>query len=732
MLDIDNVSGIVSQNMEKLKDVQYILADTRVKNVSLYDHLRVTAGISVVLIKELLNRGVKPLEIAESDINERELLTLAWAAGWLHDWGKIEGYKNHIERSVEFAKNILSASLDENLLNILLKAIERHHINRKPESMFEKAICLADSYASAGDRPGLTKVKDFRDLVEITSSTIDIERELFGKQKPITLLLGDVDSIKNYVFESSSLPDIRGGSGILMEIEDFIKKYEFKKSLAEEAIIYIGGGGFLAIVPTSQAEWWENRIKEIYLEKTKVVTISIAKSEPIGYLEFMKGLPPWDEESLNKLEPKGIAKELFTNHFDPNFSHVNKGFGELVNDIGARLKRVKREKENSPFYPLIPIIDKCEACGIRPVTYYNKKKAEKLCEICRYKRDKGREERHLLVNDFVNWIVEKKEIEIFKEELVLKSPEDLDKLAGGDGRIGIIYADGNNMGSLFQKCKSPAEYRHLSDTLHKAVRDSVYGALWKTFGERFVKSNENLPFNKLPFEIVLIGGDDVLLIVRAIYGWPISLKILGNFKEHPKVKQLSEELDTKLSLSLSLLITDVKYPIQFSCELAEKMLKLAKQKAYKENGNTIYHFWLRTPRISLDPVELHDNTFKREDKKDIELTARPYTLVQAIKLQQIASNLHRTLPKAQLRQLAESLNMGVQVSINWALYQAQRLPGKEQKNQYLESLRALGELISNDSNDGMLFWRNIEDTWKTSLLDAIELIELGIFEEEIP
>ena len=724
---IDNIYEIILENVKNLKDVKYILADTRGKNVSLYDHLRVTAGISVVLIKELMNRGVKPLEISEFDIDERELLTLAWAAGWLHDWGKIKGYRNHIERSVEFAKNILSTSLDENLLNILLKAIDRHHINRKPESMFEKAICLADSYASAGDRPGLIKVKDFRDLVEITSSTIDIEKELFGKQKPITLLLGDVDLIKNYVFESSSLPDIRGGSEILMEIEEFIKYYEFRKSLAEEAIIYIGGGGFLAIVPTSQAEWWENRIKEIYLERTKVVTISIAKSEPIGYLEFMKGLPPWDEESLNKLEPRGIVRELFTNHFDSDFPYVNKGFGELVNDIGARLKRAKREKENSPFYSLMPIIDRCEACGVRPSVHYDSIKAENLCDICWDKRETGRVGKHLLINEFADWITKQKGIGFSEKELALKPVEDLDKLAGGDGRIGIIYADGNNMGSLFQKCKSPAEYRHLSDTLHKVVRDSVYEALWKTLGKRIIKSNE-----ELPFEIVVIGGDDVLLIVRAVYGWPIGLKILENFKEHPKVKQLSEELDTKLSLSLSLVITDVKYPIQFSRDLAEKVLKLAKKRSYKESENTIYHFWLRTPRISLDPDKLHNNTFKLEDKNDIELTARPYTLDQAIKLQQIASNLHRTLPKAQLRQLADSLNMGVQVSINWALYQAQRLPGKEQKNQYLESLKALGELLSNDSNDGMLFWRYIDDAWKTSILDAIELIELGIFEEEKP
>ncbi|SNB73725.1 Cas10/Cmr2 second palm domain-containing protein [Thermoflexus hugenholtzii] len=726
------INSFKSEFSEKLYRSDYLLADTRIPWVSLYDHLILTAGFAAALAEELLRRGRTAMEICGIELSPSELRALARLCGLLHDLGKARigemEYRFHVQRSVEYAREWLAAKgVEEHLQEIILGVVARHHLRDGPQTILEKLVCLADSYASAGDRPELARAYTATEFQRLAGETLRLEQELFGADKPVCLLLGDTDAIKSYVYETSTLPEIRGASEILQELEENVRGL-FTGKLAEEALIYCGGGGFLVIVPASQAEELKQEIERLYLEKTGVATITVVSSDPLGYADIGRGLAPYDDVQVRALSGRGVAADLLFSHFEALLADrtKRKNFGELVSALTGRLQQQKRAKATAPFLETLPVHRRCESCGKRAAEVHDDARDEWICVICSQKREHGRGERREFVKEFVRWVYENKRVEIPEKtpDGRPRFPEDLDTLAGSDGRIALFYADGNNMGDLLQLMPSPASYRHFSRMLEQATRDALFSAIWAVFDEERLKD----PGKPLPFEIIALGGDDIVVIVPARYGWALAVKVLEAFEQHPGIEKLQKELQGRvgnalrrpvsLSLSAGLAIADVKYPVSFLFSLAEGLLKEAKKLAREVHTSTLCHLWLRAPVISERADVLLSALYARQR---MVLTARPYTAEQARRLAKLVHSLQQ-LPKAQRHSLAEALEKGVHVSLNYALYQAARQ--KERGAQLRKAFQELGNLLE-PAMDGFWFWRWTDEGWKTALLDALELIELG-------
>jgi len=714
---------------EQLMQTDYLLADTRIPWASLYDHLILTAGFAVAFVEELLRSGKTAEEVCGIDLTCSQLRDLVSLCGLLHDLGKAEkvyasGYCSHVQRSVEFSQNWLaSKGVERKIQEVILSAVARHHLRDEPQTLLEKLICLADSYASAGDRPELAKAENLVEFLRLAEGTLNLERELFGNKKPVSLLLGDVDSIKGYVYETDALPEIRGASEILQELEDEVRRL-FRDTLAEEALIYCGGGGFLAIVPAGQAEELKREIERLYLNKTKIATITVVSSDPIAYADIGRGLMPYDDERVKALSGSGVAGDLLFSHFEAFLKERTrrKNFGELISALAGRLQQAKRAKSTAPFFETLPIHRRCESCGKRAAETRDEVRDEWICGICHQKREKGRGERRRFLDKFEEW-AKARGLSVSRN-----LPMDLDTLAGSEGRIALLYADGNNMGDLLQLMPSPASYRHFSEVLEKATKDALFSAIVSVFGKERLEDSRK----PLSFEIIALGGDDIVVIVPARYGWTLALHVLEEFERHEGVRKLQVELRERLgdslrrhvalNLSAGLAIADVKYPVGFLFALAEGLLKEAKRLARETHSSTLCHLWLRAPVISKKAEPLLSSLYKR---KELTLTARPYTAEQAKKLTELARALS-VLPAAQRRPLAEAVEKGVHVSLNYALYQAARQRGL--RTQLQEVFDGLGELLE-PARDGFWFWRQTDEGWRTALLDALELIELDVLLE---
>src|SRR4029079_5143874 len=88
--------------------------------------------------------------------------------------------------------------------------------------------------------------------------------------------------------------------------------------------------------------------------------------------------------------------------------------------------------------------------------------------------------------------------------------------------IGIIYADGNNVGRLIATLKTPRQYADVSRILSDVAREAVFQALATylqpveialTAKEKRARGTNNDTLWVHPFEILTIGGDDLFVLV---------------------------------------------------------------------------------------------------------------------------------------------------------------------------------------------------------------------------
>lgn len=723
------INKIYEQVLNDLRDKDNILADTRIPFLTLYDHLILTSGIAVAITKELLIRGKKPKDISGADITERELITVVRAASLLHDWGKDDekAYKNHRDRSVEWSKKLLKESaIEEPYFNMILSAIERHQLSYNPRTRLEKIICLADSLASAGDISKIAEKKDeLTEFENFRHRISELYDEIFDNKKGLVLVLGDVDAVKSYVLETSKLPEIRGGSEILNELNFGGLKEIFSEELSEECLIYNGGGSFLAIVSESLANDLIEKVHNAYLRETKIATITCVNSEPLGCYEFERGLKPYSDKDVKKLQGEGIGNWLLESHFGKDRAnwHEKKNFAELVSNLSAELRKKKANKEYIPFFEALPIGRRCQSCGKRVASEEDKTREEVLlCEVCHIKRERGKE-RWRFLEQFAEWLRTKKDLEEMEKIIIPKFPIDLKELTEAHGGyMGFIYADGNDIGSLLEKANSPAHYKHIAEELHKGTKDAVFGAIFDVFGiEKLEK------FDKLPFEIINIGGDDVTLIIAAPLAFEFSRRFLQRFENNMENLGKELELNEKITISLGMVICKKDYPVYYAEKIAESLLKDAKRKGKKENESSLSYLYHTTSIAAEDGKEIIEAIYENEDKR-IRLTMRPYSLSEFNFILQISGEIKKIFSTTQRNAISLALSTGKVQSENFLFYQIGRMDDNKMRN----SLRILKELSSQFGEKTknykhkahkIWFW-NTDGKYVTPLLDILDIIEI--------
>lgn len=268
--------------------------------------------------------------------------------------------------------------------------------------------------------------------------------------------------------------------------------------------------------------------------------------------------------------------------------------------------------------------------------------------------------------------------------------------AASNGYVAYIYADGNNMGQYIRdKIRTPEQYQEFSRDIFNATQESVYWALarnlhpYKYTPDAQSSRRNRHPVWIHPFEIITIGGDDVLLVVPANKALEIAKAIgerfetllaqTGRYSLEPAETKDSKtchryKSDTaplsksRLSISSGVLITAANTPIYYADKLVSQLLKSAKKKAKDLRnkgyyGGTVDFLTLKAVTMissNIDSFRSEGLTIRFPDRKqDLKLYAAPYTLhelggligtVQAVK--------ESGFPKSQLYQIRSFLEQG--------------------------------------------------------------------------
>lgn len=578
-----------------------------------------------------------------------------------------------------------------------------------------------------------------------------------GTQSLVAL---DTDHIKQYVFATDKLKEIRGASSIL----DRLNRYVMGKVAGEPKFgarkVYANGGSGLFLIDGDKmlAREFGLRIQRAYREQTHdgaSITFVVQELPP----EIQSPQEAWEKEI-----PETLALL--------RYRLAERKVSRLPDREDEEAEQAGEKRDRSAEFialPSHPFMYTCDACGLR---YAEKndlsEQAEGIehyyCAVCQEKREEDRkikEEKSIetlllarknnseIANNRNQPFAWKKVIEAFppyKEYPIppdTKRSEDFNEfrgLSGGSkGYLALIYADGNGMGQILEKLSTLAE---IHDTA-KAIDEAIYQAISTAISQHLpiVPGEGNKPA-RFPFDILLVGGDDTMLVTTAASALDIAITIAQTF--HKETRECDPE-KKGFTLSVGVVLAPVKYPFGMLHDLVEDTLQAAKKEETKKGQaersqsskykETRINFMTVTGSTSQKFGEVYKSLHSKRKDKEFYATLRPYTVEELkLMLATIRKGKKEDLGRTKLHQVREAvLKMNLTTSVYEGLSVLRNWRSK-QRDFIMQHVYTLGgryqEHYRDDNQPGTLFPRvnfpwfaDGPDTYRTSLLDFVELYD---------
>lgn len=257
-------------------------------------------------------------------------------------------------------------------------------------------------------------------------------------------------------------------------------------------------------------------------------------------------------------------------------------------------------------------------------------------------------------------------------------------LADGErGWIAIVHADGNSLGKTIQKitkqvgANNPGHLQEMLKAFSKSLEDATRKAAAGAF-EKIVKPVVDEEQKYIPLRPVLLGGDDLTLIIRGELAIDFTEEFLKGFALHtkncfaPLVEKfdLADELKEGLSACAGIAYIKPNYPFHYGVSLSDSLCSYAKKAAKGINGEQIpscvaFH------RVQSSFVENYYTIIQRElttgeGREAVYFNYGPYFLDEPIsfeyasidQLKNWVKNIKKEdAPKAPLRNWLTELNL---------------------------------------------------------------------------
>lgn len=161
--------------------------------------------------------------------------------------------------------------------------------------------------------------------------------------------------------------------------------------------------------------------------------------------------------------------------------------------------------------------------------------------------------------------------------------------------IAVVHADGNNLGKIIMKMAddlsqkyTKAAFREFSECLERATVKAASQAFYDTVYHK-VDDNERLPLRP-----VILGGDDLTVIIRGDLAMDFTERFLVLFENHTEeqfadFKKNYKELEGfngRLTACAGIAYIKPNYPFHYGVRLSEELCKYSKKVAKKINSNT--------------------------------------------------------------------------------------------------------------------------------------------------
>ncbi|WP_435550724.1 Cas10/Cmr2 second palm domain-containing protein [Desulfobacterium sp. N47] len=449
------------------------------------------------------------------------------------------------------------------------------------------------------------------------------------KEKTYLIVMG-IPSIKKYVFGTDRLMEIRGASSLLdnlirHEIEDFLKKCT---DIIEVDTVFTGGGSAQFIIKSDEEKLGKylRDLEGIFINKTG------------GGIRLIWGKAEYDGSNYQEAMER---------------AHLES----------------ESQREEKPFVPTSQLhtgfIRECNSCSkMAGYITVEQNKQRLLCNECYLKLKYNRNAREYLWDDLSKFLQ--------KKHVVVERPDTFEQIGEQcsvrNGYTALIYADGNVMGKIIKQIKDKTQYQFFSKTVEDSIRKACYEAIYETFFES-VKERPTI----LPAEVLLLGGDDLLVYLTAESAFPFAIKLAKKFNEETKrvfanSPFFPELLEGKgLTISLGIAYGKSHTPFSIMLEQAEELLHTAKKKGSQDKNAGIYyapsyidyHISTNFNQVSVKESRTAHMKIHGTDGRFIKLYQRPYSLEDAETLLEHAENLKNSnIPGTRLNRLGNAPTMG--------------------------------------------------------------------------
>lgn len=163
---------------------------------------------------------------------------------------------------------------------------------------------------------------------------------------------------------------------------------------------------------------------------------------------------------------------------------------------------------------------------------------------------------------------------------------------GGDRRLGVVHADISGLGQVFRKvtrrAREPSEVRGAARCIEEAVARAARGASEAVLLNHAVEAGE---LAVVPARPVILGGDDITIIVRADLAVAFACELLERIEQETRAafpEHASLGLPAHLSACAGVAVVGAGHPFLAANRMAEGMCRHAKDWAKRAvpTGNT--------------------------------------------------------------------------------------------------------------------------------------------------
>ncbi len=529
----------------------------------------------------------------------------------------------------------------------------------------------------------------------------------------------DTPSIKNYVFGTDPLNEVRGASARL----DQLNRVETERCLADqlgrehvECIYANGGSAQFLIHESDQAD----------VKMACESMVQHIREQSTGEVGVVYGIAPLKD----------------------NTSYTD--YTEAVQMAHFQLRCQREFASSQRSTALIPLMMECKSASHLPAADIDNNDGNILSHASYEKRQYGSDAR--LHGLWAQWMEHLKTrgqswpSGEYWDKLRCKSLTDIGDCSSWDGYIGLVYADGNGMGKIIKTLDLPETYRQFSRIVDESIREACFTALNQVSKSEINNVQEALknqkPFKFLPADILLLGGDDLLVALPADRSLDFAQQATETFQrltqekidniEDGRTKEFfhNQSNNEGFTISCGVAIAKSNYPFYLLLDLAEELLKNAKRKdnlySHSEaDGVSRIDFHVVAGANSYALAQVRKETYLVEADATDPRTLRPLSCQQ---LEQLRKNIQELraagFPHSKLHELHEAA-----LSLNWiqTSWRIQEIFARCQHGQDRSQRRALWESIDSMCPEGYSFefpWFKKDDRRLLCVADLVDAYRL--------